>query len=103
MTRLLLRVAGLEVFWEFNLYLVETKLFFAKAETMFGTEAERGEEPLRWPFRVATIGARRNENNDSESGQSWERLIRLEPVSESRLSWDDPLGRLRRPGGCGTP
>jgi hypothetical protein len=70
MTWLLLRVAGLEAFWGLDLYLVETKLFFAKAETMFGTKAERGEEPLRWLLRVATMGARRNENNDSESRQS---------------------------------
>jgi hypothetical protein len=71
-TWLLLQVAHLEVFWGwFDLYLVETKLFFAKAETMFCTEAERGEELLRWLFRVATIGARRNDtNNDSELRQS---------------------------------
>jgi hypothetical protein len=39
-----------------DLYFVGTKLFLAYVDTMFGTDAARGEDPLRWVLRVTTIG-----------------------------------------------
>jgi hypothetical protein len=53
-----------------QLILGGDKVVFRKKETMFGTEAEQGKEPLRWLLRVATMRAHRNENNDSQSRQS---------------------------------
>ncbi len=42
------RISNCLIVASIDLYFVETKLFLAYVDTMFGTNAARGEDPLRW-------------------------------------------------------